>query len=48
MDSPFNIGFKKYFSWVPAYIVSEIMLVKSVPGIFSVVNNFRHSLLSAS
>ena len=38
IDSPLNIGWKKYFLHVPACICTK-MLVECVPGISSIVNS---------
>ena len=40
MDSPLNIGLKKYFFNILASLVSEILSVKGYPGKKSAINNF--------
>ena len=48
IDCLLNVGLEKYFLHARAFIVSEIFPIKCVPGKPSIVNNFWHSLLSAS
>ena len=40
MDSPLNVGSKKYFFHVLASIVSKILPVKCVPGKRAAINKF--------
>ena len=45
---PFKCRSSKIFFHALAFLVSEILPINSVPGKQSIVNNFWHSLLSAS